>query len=403
LPDASFPDAATVPDAGIVDSGPPAVAVKIAAGQAHTCALLQDGRIKCWGENVYGEIGNPDASQPLNDSGTSPYVPIPTDVIGLGGVATDMAAGNAYACAVVQGAVLCWGHNSSGELGNGNMIDQSLPTPVLGIVANASAAVTSASSTHTCAVLDGGSVWCWGDNANGQLGGTTVGGNSSVPQPVVGLDSGVAAIALGEEHTCAVSAGGVWCWGQNVYGQLGDGTTIGPRSNPNPVKGLGTPTAICLGQDHSCAIVGGVVECWGSDQYGALGTYDGGSPDAGWVVDDAGLFSTLPVKVTGVGPAARISCGAFTTCAVEVDGGLVCWGLNDWGQLGNGRSGGGLSSLPGPVVAGAPAHLVANGNDHTCAAFYDAGVQCFGLNNWGALGTGNTSNSQVPVEALLGN
>jgi regulator of chromosome condensation (RCC1) repeat-containing protein/Regulator of Chromosome Condensation (RCC1) repeat protein len=176
----------------------------ISAGASHTCALTVGGGVKCWGYNY------------------DVPVDVPVDVSGLASGVTAIAAGYVHTCALTgMGGVKCWGSNYVGELGNGSTTDSSVPVDVSGL---ASGVTAIAASRHSCALMSGGGVKCWGSNHHGQLGNTTM-PVSLVPVDVLGLASGVSAIAAGEIHTCALmNGGGVKCWGDNYVGQLGIGT-----------------------------------------------------------------------------------------------------------------------------------------------------------------------------------
>ena len=171
-------------------------------------------------------------------------------------------------------------------------------------------------------MVTGGNVKCWGDNGNGQLGdGTTTG--HTLPESVSGL-SDVQSITAGQVHTCALTTdGAVKCWGNNVHGQLGDGTTPAIRTTPVYVSGLSDGAqAITAGAHHTCALViGGIVKCWGENVYGQLG--DGTTADRG-----------TPVVVNGLSGVHAIAAGANYTCALADEGGTKCWGGNRDGQLG---------------------------------------------------------------------
>ncbi len=185
----------------------------ITASNNHTCAVTTGGAAKCWGSNGYGQLGN----------GTATDSKVPVPVTGLGSGVTSITAGDYHTCAVTTGgAAKCWGDNWYGQLGNGTRSDSTVPVAVTGL----GSGVTSitASTHHACAVTTGGAAKCWGTGYVGQLGdGTTT--RSNVPVPVTGLSSGVALIAAGGWHTCAMTTGGAAkCWGANYYGQLGNGT-----------------------------------------------------------------------------------------------------------------------------------------------------------------------------------
>jgi alpha-tubulin suppressor-like RCC1 family protein len=233
----------------------------IAVGSYHTCALVSGDGVKCWGYNAFGQLGD----------GTTVVRNTPTDVVGLTSGATAIAAGENHTCARVSvGGVKCWGANWSGQLGDGTIAVRNTPTDVVGLTSGVTA--IAASGAHSCALVAGGGVKCWGGNGYGQLGDATT-DDRSTPVDVVGLASGVTAIAAGERHTCTLgSGGGVKCWGYNGFGQLGDGTWD-DRSMPADVVGLMSgATAITAGGAHTCALVGsGRPKCWGQDRYGQLG------------------------------------------------------------------------------------------------------------------------------------
>ena len=191
-------------------------------------------------------------------------------------------------------------------------------------------AAVSAGTQHTCALTTRGGVKCWGNNNFGQLGDGTLLPNQGTPVDVTGLSSGVAAISAGSFHTCALTtAGGVKCWGSNLSGRLGDGTFFQHRLTPVDVVGLTTGVvAVSAGDRHTCALTStGGVKCWGANHAGQLGS---GATD---------YISSKPGDVTGLSTGvAAISAGRSHTCALTTTGGLKCWGVNSSGQLGDGTT-----------------------------------------------------------------
>ena len=254
----------------------------ITAGGSHTCTLTSGGGVKCWGYNYYGELG--DAS--LNSGVTA------------------ITAGQAHTCALMNsGGVKCWGFNASGQLGDGTQSmfsGRSAPVEVSGM-SSGMIAIT-ANFNQTCALTSGGGVKCWGANGSGELGdGSTT--DRLTPVDVIGLNSGVTAITAGGEHTCALmSGGGVKCWGRNDFGELGDGSTTS-RLTPVDVVGLSTGvTAITAGYTHTCALMsGGGIKCWGYNRDGQLG--DGTTTDRWTPVDVVESVVTLPTPTNTATPA----------------------------------------------------------------------------------------------------
>ena len=201
--------------------------VQISAGDKHTCARAAGGKVRCWGSSQSGELGDGGQFSHMNRTST------PRDVKGLVD-AIDLSSSSHHVCAVrAGGAVVCWGSNASGQLGDGSLTNRNTPTPVFGL---SDATAVDAGGAHTCALRNTGQVVCWGSNTYGQLGtGTTY--KSIAPLPVPGLD-GVVAISAGTKHTCALRKNGeVRCWGSNSAGQLGDGKTSGQSLSPVTVVG----------------------------------------------------------------------------------------------------------------------------------------------------------------------
>jgi alpha-tubulin suppressor-like RCC1 family protein len=299
--------------------------------------------------------------------------------------ASAIAAGFYHTCAILSGgSVACWGDNAEGELGNG-MTTSSL-TPVMVVNVDGTAALTgataiAASFKHTCALMPAGSVACWGDNLFGELGNGTK-TNASTPVMVSGV-SGATSIAAGYDHTCVLLAGGsVECWGYNHYGELGDGTTTN-STTPVTVPGLTGVIALAAGQFHTCALLsGGSVACWGYNVYGQLG-------------NGATTNSSTPVMVSGLSAATALTAGMDHACALVSGGSVACWGYDGDGQLGDGTNN--TSSTPVAVVGLSGAISVQAGDVHTCALLSTGNVACWGYNIDGELGNGTTTLSSTPV------
>lgn len=354
-----------------------ATATAVSLGGAHSCARLQSGRVECWGSNIAGQLGN----------GTTTDSFIPVAVSGLS-TATAVTASRGrlvdrygHTCALLAaGTVQCWGLNSAGQLGTGTTVDSTIPANVPGL-SGVTVTAVEAGGWHTCALLSNGTVRCWGDNFFGQLGIDPAMATNS-PSPVAIADlTNVRAIAAGVVHTCALISGGtVKCWGANGQGRLGDGLPVNLSSStavivPVTVTGISTAIAIAAGRAHTCVILSsGAVRCWGDNSIAMLG-------------NGTTTSASSPVSVTGISSAVSIGAGAFHTCARLADATLKCWGDNSNGQLGPGSLV--QSTTPVAVVtstASSSATSVSAGSVHNCALFSDSTVGCWGWNGDGQLG-----------------
>jgi alpha-tubulin suppressor-like RCC1 family protein len=407
---------------GTLSSGVSAIAL----GATHTCALMTGGGVRCWGNNGSGQLGD----------GTTNNRLAPTGVNGLGIGVSAVAAGDTHTCALITsgGAVKCWGSNDRGQLGNGADPTQPIPADVTGLGSGVSTVV--AGYWHTCALTTGGGVKCWGDNYHGQLGDGTSLNDRLTPVDVQGLTSGVISIAVGLEHTCALSGGGaVKCWGFNWLGALGDGST-NSRPTAAEVTGLATEvTAIVTGHARTCALtIGGGVKCWGAES---------------WDYDSLPIYSLTPVDAAGLTSGViAIAAGLYHTCALTTTGGVKCWGDNGFGQLGDGTTterltavdvtglssgviaiaAGGYATCAltsgdavmcwGPIwsadgnsatITATPAQVtglgsgvnsVVTGDTHSCARLSAGAMKCWGSNGDGQLGDGTHVDRTAPVDVI---
>jgi alpha-tubulin suppressor-like RCC1 family protein len=312
-------------------------ALAVAAGHHHTCALLADGTVGCWGKNEFGQLGN---------GATCEAPPCKTPLaVAVSGISTAVAVspGAYHTCALLaDSTVRCWGHNMFGQLGNGANTNSSTPVDVAGLPP---AVAVTAGGFHTCALLADGTVQCWGRNDGGQLGdGATP--DSSTPVAVSGLGPAAAVSAGAYHTCARLPDGSLKCWGRNTFGQLGNGasltyligadpqgtaglyeSTLPPGSHsrtPVEVVGISRATAVATGGFHTCAaLADGSTKCWGQNDRGQLG-------------DGTNSSKPTPVAVSGLAPFAAVTAGAWHTCALLPDGAVRCWGWNFAGQLGNG-------------------------------------------------------------------
>lgn len=351
--------------------------VQISAGGQTTCAVTTAGAAKCWGYNLYGQLGN--------GTNVSSYTPV--QVTGLSTGVVSIAASWYHACAVVNsGAVKCWGHNNQGQLGNGTVTGSYVPVQVTGLTSGVSSIAVG--SFFNCATVNGG-LKCWGQNSSGQLGNGT-GVNSNVPVQVTGLTSGVSSVAAGESHICAVMGGSALCWGNNGNGQLGTGTTLNANI-PVQVSNLASNVnSVSAGTYYSCAVTtSGGMQCWGANNAGQLG-------------NGSTTIAKVPVQVSGLSSGvSQVSAGNGHTCAVAAAGAVKCWGSNSSGQLGDGtRNNSAVPVQVSGLISGVAS--ISAGGEHTCATMTSGAAKCWGNNVAGQLGDNSATNRLIPVNVKPG-
>jgi alpha-tubulin suppressor-like RCC1 family protein len=384
----------------------------IAAGFDHSC-MLRQGKAWCWGDNTNGELGN--------YTTISSNVPVAVDTSGaLSGVTlTRIVVGQNFTCALSSaGAVYCWGLDNYGQLGSNSTADSHVPVAVstAGVLSGVTVTDIAAGGGFACALSSAGAAYCWGNNFYGQLGnnGTTgSGAYSSVPVAVStsGVLSGVVLTQLAAPPTgttpgaavCGLStAGTVYCWGLNNHGQLGNNNTGTNSSVPVAVTTSGVLSGVVLtdvsvGYSQACAVsAAGVPYCWGgagNNQLGNNSTTDSGVPVA---VTTSGALSGVTLT--------QLSSGGGQTCALSTAGAAYCWGQNNDGQVGNGNTGTNAATpaavTTSGVLSGITLAQVAAGNYHTCALDTTGATYCWGNNSSGQLGnpvTANNFNTAVAV------
>ncbi len=418
----------------------------ISMGGSQSCAVLNDDTLKCWGDNTVGQLGD--------GTTTSSNTPLAITSLSSSTKLTSPAVGFGHTCIIVDSAILCWGNNFFSQLGDKTNTDSTTPVVVYdpplvksitraggsSTIAGTSASytvsfswavsgvdvsdfqlggfglkgvsVTSVSPSSgpassytvtvntgdgvgplTLALLDDDSITNGYDNslAYGNDGSFKNGEFYTVNRPVTGLPA--TQLVSGGLHSCMLRDGGVKCWGFNLYGQLGDGTTTS-RNIPVDVPGLSNVTALVAGTFHTCALLSdGGMKCWGKNESGQLG-------------DNTTNDRTSPVSVKGAGGTGTlagvnaISAGEKFTCAL-ISAAVKCWGANGSSQLGTGNTTASLTPLSVKDQAGtgtlADITQISSGNEFTCALNTSGVLQCWGMGTNGALGDGNATTSSLPV------
>ncbi len=356
--------------------------VQVAAGTTHTCAATRDAYVLCWGSNDKGQIGA--------DVGEAAVTAAAVDIERA---LVSVAAGEGFTCALDgDGAVYCWGDKEAGQTGpRQGLAEPGEPEQIVDIPAVAQLAVGRA---HTCTVGVDGNLLCFGENSTGQLGRLTAEPADPMPEAVEGFAGVAVQVASGGFHTCALDENAaVKCWGSNADGQLGRPTEeLASSTTPVEVElGLETGPAnggvrvvqVSSGGKFSCALGdNGTVACWGRNDDGQLGG------------DDPTL--TGPDLVQQLNDVAQIACGRVHACARLKDGTVKCWGRGEEGQLGDGAAT--TNPVPTQVLNIDDAVSVTAGYaTHSCALLAQGQVRCWGLNDSNQLGNGTGTNGPAPV------
>jgi alpha-tubulin suppressor-like RCC1 family protein len=326
-----------------------ATAIAVKVGFGFSCAILSDGRVRCWGDAAMGRLGN---------IALTGAVQVPTPVASITG-ASKLSLSADHACVLTTaGAVYCWGSNWYRESDPNSASGMVNPTLV-----GSGYAQLAVGNSHVCAQTSVGAIVCWGSNEWGQRG---VAGiyfePTTVPTATLGS---VDKLVAGGDHTCALKQGTIYCWGSDSWGQIGVGSATGAAQlTPVVVPGLSNVSDIALGGAHTCAVSTGSVYCWGYGGYGQLG--NGSSQPR-----------VSPTLVPGISTAVAIHAGASNSCAVLADKSIVCWGEGGAGQLGQG-SFVGTYSANATVSGGASLTGLAMGLGHACAITSTGNVACWG-------------------------
>lgn len=349
--------------------GPVGVSLNVDAGDRHTCAVV-DGSLYCWGENSSGALGLGDVDARLT----------PTRV----GSEEDwdkVETGNGFSCGLRSGLVWCWGSGSSGQLGAGQFSSSLVPREVPLEIQARDVAV---GHDHACAILTDDRLFCWGNNAEGQLAQSDPwsgpGVNSAVPLEV-GQGSFYRVMSLGQGHTCGIQLdGSLWCWGRNAGGELGQGAASADQTRTPGQTGSDEDwTAVSSGQGHTCGIRAGELYCWGENHSGQLGV-------------DVADYTDDPTLVPTSGEVEAVEVDTFHTCALLTGGEVWCVGRNLEGQLGDGTIVDRTTLVP--VSPSSGWDQISVGRFHTCGVRSGA-VLCSGENVDGRLGLGDARRRDV--------
>jgi len=409
-------DASPVADAGIADARPEITykgTIKdVRVGRWHACALLEAGTVRCWGQNMYGQLGYGHTEPILVDD-----LPFEAGDVDVGGTVTQIAAGNFHTCALLDTQrVRCWGHNTRGQLGYGHtelIGDNEVPSVAGDVDVGGNVIQVETCASTSCALLDTGAVRCWGDGFLGQLGNATEVMVSDPPNLLEDIDLGGLAvqIAAGGAHICALlDTGAVRCWGSGHEGALGYGTNehVGDDELPSSmgdvdVGGESPVLQLTAGDRTTCALLeNGAVRCWGEKSaLGLGGIHSIGDDELPSSVDDVDVGGVVTQVITGgEGGDQQI------TCAVLDSGAMRCWG-EGWHGYGPGPGNHSLNppSSFGDLDLGYPVRRVDVGGRNTCVLLERGSVRCWGAGGMLATGTyediGILESVSVAIDACI--
>ncbi len=371
----------------------------VQSGDGHSCAILEDKSLWCWGKNDFGQVG----------VGTSrAFYDLPQNVSTLGVKAVSVTVGQGRTCAILNDDTLwCWGKNGVGQVGVGNTTNVTTPTQV---TLGGNVDSVKLGGLHTCALLQDDSLKCWGDNDEGQVGmGDTTDYNT--PQSISFSGGSVGTVSLGDKHSCVLLIDDtVWCWGKNDEGQVGDSNLGTDRTSPVQVTfsracSWCVPTELRSGDNHSCAIMydnlnpnrAKQIYCWGRNDEGQLGN-NLDLTDRDGPRNVSGFYSSELAEVLEVGPSngCVILGDSDITDSGDSTGILTCWGKNDFGQTGTDQTITGLNEAKIVFLGtGRSATSVKIGRNNICALLDDNSLKCWGKNNFGQVGIGDLDNHRT--------
>lgn len=305
---------------GVVQTLDVSDAIHIAAGYEHSCVIVRDGTVRCWGVNTNGRLGD----------GTRIPRSAPVAVSTVTN-AVALALGSDHTCALLADkTVSCWGGNGSGQLGDGSKEDRLTPVKVMGLTG---VKTLAAGDSFTCATTEAKKVHCWGENGSGQVG--VPASPEPVPLPTLLTMSDAEAVTAAGTHACASFGKTASCWGSNLYGELGDGNADTTHL-PVQVKFPGDVVEIAAGSVHTCGVSGnGQIKCWGENPDGRFGN---GTEDSNPEPRLADNTSVSTDATTRLPTPTALAVGGGHVCAL-VSTQVYCWGNDMFGQSGEGAPG----------------------------------------------------------------
>ena len=357
----------------------------LATGNSHTCAILENGSAMCWGLDNYGQLG---------DGGDATNLIKPTSFVSIDGGQTvaQIYARQLRTCIVLaDNSASCWGFNEDGQAGDDSTNTYKSPSVKVEFPQGKGVKSMGMGLKHTCAILEDDTLTCWGLDSHGALGnGDSDTSDKYTPQTITTpSDRKVVKVEPGATHTCILlDDGGVMCWGRDNTGQLGNGDTSDtihtPSSNVELPEGRAA-TDLSVGDHHSCALLdNGSVTCWGLNNFGQLG-------------DNTTTNRLIPVYAhlpTG-SQAVSVSVGPHSSCAILENSSVYCWGHNNYGRLGIGVTGG-IHQLPMFVEGATDVVDLSLDYDHTCALSENGSISCWGRSKYGPLGIGPSGDINTP-------
>ena len=357
----------------------------LATGNSHSCAILENGSAMCWGLDNYGQLG---------DGGDATNLNKPTSFVSIAeGQSVDQIYARQLRTCIIfdDNSASCWGFNEDGQAGDDSTNTYKSPSVKVQFPDGKGVKSIGMGLKHTCAILEDDNLTCWGLDSYGALGnGNLDTSDKYTPQTITTpSDRKVVKVEPGATHTCILlDDGGVMCWGRDNVGQLGNGDTSDtihtPSSNVELPEGRAA-TDLSVGDHHSCALLdNGSITCWGLNNYGQLG-------------ENTTTNRLIPVyaQLPDSSSAVSVSVGPHSSCAILENSSLYCWGHNHFGRLGIGVTGGIYLT---PMFVEGPTNIVdlSVNYDHVCGLYENGSVSCWGRGKYGPLGIGSGSDKNTP-------